>query len=148
MNQQLPGSRTAQIEAFLSGAYKRILRITIILSVAATIAASLFFSWHSGLGLAIGSLLAYVNFVWLHHGSELMIRQMIAPPKTGRSKFGLVLAFAGRYVFVIAMAYVILKSYPSMLASFIVGLALPVLAAMCEGVYEAVVSSSTDQTSD
>jgi hypothetical protein len=148
MNQQLPDSHPAQMEAFLSSAYQRILRITIILSVAATIVASLFFNWHSGLGMAIGSLLAYVNFVWLHYGSELMIRRMIAPAKIGPSKFRLVITFTGRYVFVIAMAYVILKSYPSMLIGFMVGLALPILAAMCEGVYEAVASSNNDQNPD
>ena len=148
MNQQLPAPLTEQMETFLSGAYQRILRITIILSVASTIAASLLFNWLSGLGLAIGSLLAYVNLVWLHHGTDLMIRRMISPAKSGSSKFRLVLAFSGRYLLIIAMAYVIFKSYPKMLIGFMVGLALPVLAAMCEGVYEAVASSSNDQNSD
>ncbi|MGB9119127.1 MAG: hypothetical protein WCE73_00775, partial [Candidatus Angelobacter sp.] len=46
------------MEERLSGAYRRILRVAIVLSVAGTLAAALLFTWQSGLGLAIGSLLA------------------------------------------------------------------------------------------
>ena len=48
----------------------------------------------------------------------------------------------------IGVAYVILKSYPQLLIGFIVGLVLPVLAAMGEGIYEAVTIGKTHQTSD
>ena len=66
------------IEQRLSGAYGRILRVAIALSVAGTLVAALVFTWQSGLGLAIGSLLAYVNFVWLHHGTERLVERIIA----------------------------------------------------------------------
>jgi flagellar biosynthesis protein FliQ len=46
----------------------------------------------------------------------------------------------------IAVAYVILKSYPGLLIGFIVGLILPILAAVGEGIYEALVISRIDQT--
>jgi hypothetical protein len=46
----------------------------------------------------------------------------------------------------IAVAYVILKSYPALLVGFIVGLILPIIASMGEGVYEALVISRIDQT--
>src|SRR4051794_31637468 len=61
------------MEQRLSGAYRRILRLAITLSVAGTPVAALLFSWRSGLGLAIGSLLAYINFVWLHRGTERLV---------------------------------------------------------------------------
>jgi len=140
------------MEAFLSGAYRRILHITVLVTLAATLAATAFFGWHAGVGVALGSLLAGLNFVWLHHGTELMVRRMVNPhPNAGRaapSKLRLVLAFVGRYVCVMAGAYVILKSYPRILGGFIAGLAFPILAAMSEGVYEAVVTSRNDQTPD
>jgi hypothetical protein len=142
MNQPPNGSLPSPVEAFLSGAYRRMQRISIVLSVAITLAAILFFNWRTSMGVAIGSLLAYLNFVWLHHGAELMVARIAAPAESQPSKPRLVLAFVLRYIFVIAVAYVILKSYPGMLVGFIVGLALPILAAMCEGVYEAVVDNN------
>ncbi len=148
MSEPPHGSLSDSMEAFLSGAYRRILRTTIVLAIAATFVATGFFSWHAGVGVALGAVLAGVNFIWLHHGSELMIRRLVDPAEIAPSKLRLMLAFVGRYVCVIAGAYVILKSYPRMLEGFIVGLALPILAAMSEGIYEAVVTSRNDQTSD
>lgn len=146
---QTPPAPTGQMEAFLSGAYRRIVRIAIVLSGAATMAAAVFFSRQAGLSVAIGAILALLNFVWLHHGSELMIRRMIPPPHEGSrpSKLRLLFAFTVRYALVLGVAYVILKSYPRMLVGFLVGLALPILAAMAEGVYEAIAGNG-DQIPD
>jgi hypothetical protein len=141
------------MEQRLSGAYGRILRVAIALSVAGTLLAALVYTWQSGLGLAIGSLLAYINFVWLHRGTERLVERIIASntttaageskPRKVRFKF----SFPLRYALLIAVAYVILKSYPRLLIGFIVGLILPILAAMGEGIYEAVVISKIDQAS-
>jgi hypothetical protein len=88
--------------------------------------------------LATGGLVACLNFVWLHHGAEMAIRRMTDPPKSAPSKFRLTLAFTARYVLVLAAAYVILKGYPHVRVAFTVGLACPVIAAMGEGLYEAL----------
>jgi hypothetical protein len=141
------------MEARLSGAYGRILRVAIAFSVAGTLLAALMFTWESGLGLAIGSLLAYINFVWLHRGTERLVERIIASNQTTTAdkskprkvRFGF--TFLLRYGLLIAVAYVILKSYPRLLIGFIVGLILPILAAMGEGIYEAVVISKIDQAS-
>jgi hypothetical protein len=129
-----PGSDT--IDAFLSGTYQRIRRMTILLSLAAT-GGALWFGWRSALGAAAGALVGYVNFVWLHHASTMMADRMIAPPEKAPSPFAIVLAFGGRYAFVIAMAYVIFRGWPKMLAGFTLALFLPVVAAVGEGIYEA-----------
>ena len=142
MNPPPGGSLPDPVEAFLSGAYRRIQRIAMALSAATTLASALFFNWRSGLGVAIGSLLGYINFVWLHRGAELMVERVAAPAERRPSKLRLIFAFLLRYIFVITIACVILKSYPRMLVGFIVGLALPILAVMCEGVYEAIAGSS------
>jgi len=141
------------MEERLSGAYRRILRVAIALSVAGTLAAALLFTWQSGLGLAIGSLLAYINFVWLHHGTERLVERIIASNRatavgeTKPRKVRFAFPFPLRYALLIAVAYVILKSYPRLLIGFIVGLILPILAAMGEGIYEAVVIGRIDQAS-
>jgi len=140
------------MEERLSGAYRRILRFAIGLSVAGTLTAILLFSWQSGLGLAIGSLLAFINFVWLHSGTERLVERMVVSNKTTSTdktkprKVRFAFPFPLRYALLIAVAYVILKSYPRLLIGFIVGLILPILAAMGEGIYEAIVISKTDQT--
>ena len=141
------------MEQRLSGAYRRILRVAITLSVAGTFAAALFFTWQSGLGLAIGSLLAYINFVWLHRGTERLVERIIASnqtaiaDKTKARKVRFAFPFPLRYALLIGVTYVILKSYPRLLIGFIVGLILPILAAVGEGIYEAVVISKIDQAS-
>ncbi|HWS17684.1 MAG TPA: ATP synthase subunit I [Candidatus Elarobacter sp.] len=141
------------MEARLSGAYQRILRVAIVLSVAGTVAAALLFSWQSGLGLAIGSLLAYINFVWLHHGTERLVERMVVSNKTTSAdktkprKVRFAFPFPLRYALLFGVAYVILKSYPRLLIGFIVGLILPILASMGEGIYEALVTSKIDQAS-
>ena len=141
------------MEERLSGAYRRILRVAIVLSVAGTLVAALLFTWQSGLGLAIGSLLAYINFVWLHRGTERLVERIIASNRatavgeTKPRKVRFAFPFPLRYALLIAVAYVILKSYPRLLIGFIVGLILPILAAMGEGIYEALVISRIDQAS-
>jgi hypothetical protein len=141
------------MESRLSGAYQRILRSAIALSVAGTLVATLV-SWQGGLGLAIGSLLAYINFVWLHRGTERLVERIIASNQTTSATGGskprkvrFAFPFPLRYALLIAVAYVILKSYPRLLIGFIVGLILPILAAMGEGIYEALVISKIDQAS-
>ena len=142
------------MEALLSGAYRRILRVAIALSVAGTFAAALLFTWQSGLGLAIGSLLAYINFVWLHRSTERLVERIIASNQTSAATGGakprkvrFAFPFPLRYALLIAVAYVILKSYPRLLIGFIAGLILPILAAMGEGIYEALAISKIDQAS-
>ena len=141
------------MEERLSGAYRRMLRSAITLSICGTLAAALLFTWQSGLRLAIGSLLAFVNFVWLHRGTERLVERIITSNKAtavGKSKprkVRFAFPFPLRYALLIAVAYVILKSYPRLLIGFIVGLILPILAAMGEGIYEAVVIGRIDQAS-
>jgi ATP synthase I subunit len=134
------------MEQRLSGAYRRILRVAIALSLAGSMAAMLLFSWQSGLGLAVGALLAFVNFVWLHHSTEKLVARMMAAGQSPPRKVRFAFPFPLRYALMIAVAYVILKSYPGLLIGFIVGLILPILAAMGEGIYEAVVIGRIDQT--
>jgi F0F1-type ATP synthase assembly protein I len=135
------------MEERLSGAYRRILRVAIGLGVVGSLAATLLFSWQSGLGLAVGALLAFINFVWLHRGTERLVERIVASNKTtsaGQSpqrKARFTFPFPLRYALMIAVAYVILKSYPGLLVGFLVGLILPIIASMGEGIYEALVVS-------
>jgi hypothetical protein len=150
---------SAETEAQLSGAYHRILRIAVVLSVVTTLAAALV-NWPAGLGAAIGSVLGLINFIWLHQTTEKLVDRMLAasknapppeenaPAKSSSSRFRFMFPFPLRYLLIIAVAYVILKSYPRLLIGFLVGLVMPLLASFGEGIYEAVTIGKTDQTSD
>jgi len=87
------------------------------------------------------------QFVWLHRGTERLVERILASNQTTTAdkskprKVRFAFTFLLRYSLLIAVAYVILKSYPRLLIGFIVGLILPILAAMGEGIYEA----SSDQ---
>jgi hypothetical protein len=134
-------------EEFLSGAYGRIRKIAIWMTLGGTITATIIWNWASGAALAVGALLAYLNMMWLHSGVEMAVERMSSADGSGPSRIRIFLAFAGRYVFLIIGAYVILRSYPQARVAFMAGLALPVIAAMFEGIYEAAVIGKTDQTS-
>jgi hypothetical protein len=136
MNPHLENAPANREEIFLSGAYGRIRRMTAVLDIATTIAATALFGWRNGLVVAAGGVVGYVNFVWLHRGTEVMIERMLAPGGQGPSKLRLLSAFTLRYVFVLTIAYVIFRSFPRMLIGFGIGLFLPILAATCEGIYE------------
>jgi ATP synthase I chain len=144
MNSPSEGQPAAQSEAFLSGAYERMRQITIVLALAGTIIAAIFFGWRNGLGLAAGAVVGYSNFVWLHRASGMMIERMMPSAENAPSRFRVLLGFAGRYAFVVVAAYVILKGWPEVLVAFLVALFFPIVAAMCEGVYEAVAGDKTD----
>jgi hypothetical protein len=131
---------TVPDDPFLSAAYSRILRTSIVLSVAASAAAAVMHR-QAGLGVAVGSSIACLNFVWLHQGVDVLVRRMLPTPEKP-SRFWVLQSFPVRYFAVIVVAYVILKGYQGMRVGFIVGLALPVLAMMCEAAYEAFSSIS------
>ena len=98
---------SAESEAFLSAAYKRILRITIALSVAAAAFAGALRGLGDSIALAAGALLAFLNFIWLHHGTNLTIERMLASGEKRPSQQRVMFAFVGRYLFVLALAYVL-----------------------------------------
>jgi ATP synthase I chain len=139
-----PGDRSAASEHFLSAAYTRILRVAAVLSAVMILLTMALFDWANGAVLALGACLGCLNFVWLHHGANLVVGRMIQG-ESGPASQRVAFAFIARYLVVLTVAYVILKSYPRTRVAFMVGLACPIVAAMCEGFYEAV-AGKTDQT--
>jgi hypothetical protein len=132
-----------QLSRYLDAAYPRIVKLAVALAVIAAAASLFFVDWRGTLALAVGALVGTLNLVWLHRGADLMVRRMLHSGEGGPSKLRVMLFFPLRYILVIAAVYAILKSSPGVLVSFIVGLALPVLALIGESIYEAVVLSKT-----
>ena len=104
-----------------------------------TIAALLFFGVAPGAGFALGSAATIVNFMWLHRAVEALVERMLRSGKR-ISRLRIVLGFLGRYGLVAILAYAIFKSSARAFAAFLTALPLPILAAMCEAIYEALLN--------
>jgi hypothetical protein len=147
-------AQASQLDQQLDGAYQRALKTTAALSAIALVVAGLAVSWRSSLGVLMGAAIGTLNLAWLHQGAEMLVRRMMAAAESntkaaaagsgpsaaegGPSKLRVMLFFPLRYLVMIAAIYAILKGYPGVLVSFLVGLVLPILALMGEGIYEAI----------
>ncbi len=80
-------------------------------------------------------------------GTESTLTGSPATPSSSPAKLPSILAFTGRYAFLIAISSVILTSLPSMRFGFVMALFAPILAAMGEGVYEACASGRANEIS-
>jgi hypothetical protein len=148
-----PTAPDTLLEQRLDQAYQRVLKFATALSLLGIPIIGVLAGWRSSFGLGAGAGIAILNVVWLHQGAELLVRRMVAAGSAGSaaqgpSRLRMMLFFPLRYLSVIAAVYAILKGYPGVLVSFIVGLALPVAALMGEGVYEAIVLQGDSRVSD
>lgn len=141
------GDSETSTDSFYEAAYPRILRATVVLGLIGTAAATGFVGWRAGAGVALGSLAGYINFRWLHRGSELMVERMLKQSSRG-SGLKLWLAFVVRYALVIACIYAIFRGSTLLFYGFLVALGFPIVAAIGEGIYEAFVPAPSDQISD
>ena len=136
---------------FYSGALRRIRILMIVLAGAFTAGAFVRYGWHTALGFACGSAVAYLNFHWLKRGVAGLADRLTetpdeatatgsANPPTGSK--GVFLKFVLRYVLMGLAAYGILTVSPASLYGLLAGLFLPVAAIACEAAYEAYVALS------
>ena len=134
-----------QMDTFLGRAYPRIVKLAMVLTALAGCVALALANWRGSLALVFGAAVGILNLVWLHRGADMMVQRMLGAGKSGPSKLRMLLFFPLRYTLVIAAVYAILKGYPGVLVSFIVGLGLPVMAMIGESIYEAVVLTKRDR---
>ena len=125
------------VEVFLSGAYRRIARTIIVLAVLSLPLVAWRLGWKFGLGFLAGCAAAYLNFAWLRRATEGIVDKM-AVRKTAPSGAALMFRFFGRYIFVALLAYAIFRGSGHAVYGFCAGLFVPIAAAMCEGIYEAM----------
>src|SRR4051812_2737261 len=133
--EQAPISPAA--EEFLSGAYRRISRMIVVLAAAFLLPVWWTFHWKFGFGFLAGCFAAYLNFAWLKRAVDGIVEK-IASGRRAPSGAGLMVRFFGRYIVVALLAYVIFRGSSHALYGFCAGLFVPIAAAMCEGLYEAV----------
>ena len=122
-------------ESFTSGAFRRIQRCMIALTLLFALAAWIRFGWKIALGFVVGCGISYLNFYSLKRVVNALADKAT---RTGHatSSTGVVLRFMLRYFLMAAAAYAILSGSPVSLYGFFAGLFLPVAAIGCEAAYE------------
>jgi len=126
-----------KVEEFYSGAYRRISRGILVLALVATPVLAWRFGWKFGAGFLAGCVAAYANFAWLKSAVYGMVDKMAAG-RQAPSGAALMFRFFWRYIFIALLAYVIFRGSSHAVYGFCAGLFVPIAAAMCEGMYEAV----------
>ena len=121
----------------------RLQRLIFVLGFAAAAPAGFLWSWRAGAGIAIGTVLGWLNYRWLDRGlgaivSSALAQQGIPQPRVPmRVYYG----FAGRYALIAGLVYVIVKFLDVPILAVFGGLFSLGAAAMAEGLYEVFTGS-------
>jgi len=120
---------------FYARALDRIQKIMLVLGIAGLTTAWAFFGWRIGVGFALGSAIAYLNFHWL---TKIVagISELTSGSGNATSR-RVVHRFVLRYVLMAVIAFVILAVSRESLYGLFAGLFLPAAAILCEAAYEA-----------
>jgi hypothetical protein len=123
-------------EEFAAHALQRISRSIALLSVLGAAGFWIGLGWKAGGSFVLGALIAVINFQWLQSSVKKLVGAFLSGTKRPRIWHKLLL----RYVLLTAVVYVIFKGYLLHIPAFLTGLLLPVMACMCEAIYEAFVA--------
>jgi hypothetical protein len=133
-----PGATSAAQLATYAVSEKRISWLTLAFGVAAALAAAILRQMAWAEGLAIGALLAWLNFRWLRRGLDALVQ--VATAQEGAAKpripFGTWFRLLFRYGLIALCVYVIFKSLRIPLVSMVLGLCALGAATIAASVYE------------
>jgi hypothetical protein len=119
---------------------RRIERLIVVAGVVCALAALWPLGWQLAAGILFGTLLGAVNFRWLA-ASVNAIGERIVHVESRERGAAVVVRGVGRIFLMALAAYVIFICSVPGLVGFLTGLAMPVVAIMCEAVYEFVASN-------
>ncbi len=128
-------NQDAIAERFYAGALRRIRDFMAVLSPVFVAAAWWRFGFRSAAGMAVGCLIAYINFHWLKRVITGFVDRASGASQAPSGE-GIVWRFVFRYVLMAIAAYAILTVSPASLNGLLAGLFLPVAAIICEAAYE------------
>jgi len=126
-------------EAIFSTALRRILKTLLILTIALSPLAGLYYGWIAAAGFAAGGFVSWLNFRSLAAGAQ-GLADRIVNQHTGERGEIVVSRFLLRYVLVGVIAYGIFKSSPLAFRGFLWGLTLPVGGMLVEAAFEAFIA--------
>lgn len=117
---------------------RRIQWLTIAWGFTAAIVVMLAVSARAGAGVAIGTVLAWLNYRWLDRGVGVLVAAAVAQegmPKP-RVPMGVYVRFAFRYVLIAALVYVTVSVLHVPLLAVVAGLLALGAGAVAESLYE------------
>jgi hypothetical protein len=121
----------------------RLQRLIFVLGIVASALAAFLVSWRAGAGIAIGTVLAWLNYRWMDRGlgaimSAALAQQGIPQPRVPmRVYYG----FAGRYALIAVLVYASVRFLNVPVLAVFVGLFSLGAAAMAESLYEVFTGS-------
>jgi len=110
-----------------------------VIGALATLASLPVFGWRVAIGVMLGCVIAWVNFLWLKQAVVALADRVTASGQR-QSSGGIVVRFLLRYAFIAVAAYAIFKISQDSLYGLLGGLFLTVAAILWEAVYEVVVA--------
>jgi len=129
-------------EAFGSATLRRVEWLTLALGGLGTALAAWWWGWHGGLGVALGTVLSWINFRWLKGGVQALGKTATEQtgPEAARVPKGALVKFIGRFALLLVAVYVILtRSWVPPLA-FFAGLFASAAGVVVALVYELLTS--------
>lgn len=126
----------ANNSALYAAAERRIEYLTLAIGAVAALCAIVLWGRSAGAGLAIGTLLSWLNFRWMRRDVGVLTRLSVAQESLEKPRVprGTYVKMIGRYALLIAAAYVILRGFGSMAAGFLCGLFAVVTAVLVEAI--------------
>jgi ATP synthase I chain len=117
---------------------RRIAWLTLVLGGAAAIVVAIMRRWLWAEGLAIGTVLAWLNFRWLKRGLDALVAVATAQEGAAKARipFGTWFRLMFRYGLIAICVYVIFEYLKVPLASMVVGLCALGAATIVASVYE------------
>jgi hypothetical protein len=118
----------------------RIEWMTVALGLAAAVFAFARWGWRPGAGVALGAVLAWLNFRWLKHGVGALVKVSTAQANSERVRVpvGVYVKFFGRFALLLVVVYVTLSRSLLPAAAVVGGLFAVVAAVMIELLWELV----------
>ena len=125
-------------DVFYGGAMGRIRRFMVAIGAVATPVALVWAGWKTAIGVLLGCVVAWANFVWLKQAVNALADRVTHSGRA-QSSAPTVLKFLLRYALIAAGAYGIFRISRESLYGFFAGLFLAVAAILCEAAYELVI---------
>jgi len=130
--------KMAVADSFYGAAEKRVEWFTLVLGGAGTAFAYFHWEWHAGAGVALGAMLAWLNFRWLKQGVSALVTVSTAQAGSEHARVPrmVYVKFFGRFALLLLVVYVILSRSILPVAEVLSGLFALVAAVIIELIFE------------
>jgi len=136
VNDQLAADAGAQLaQAFYDHALRRMQRVIAVGGAVIIAGSALCYGLAVALGATLGVALAWHNFRWLTQAVNALGERITTGQSRERGGL-IILRFTSRILLIAVGSYAIFKYSHRGLYGFLIGLCVPVLALLCEAVYE------------